>query len=481
MILKTYEITLFCRTILKLNNKMKNLFTENIAKYLLVALALSAIVLLPELCAADEQTSSDRMQKILLDDLEKASDKLHIEAKKLYNDGKYWEAARDLIILLDFYQDYSNIDDAVFLLGDCLYEIGIMDGATRIYRYLVKKFIRSPLLPRALLGLQRIEYDTGNYARCLEFYNAISRGTPEQDVLDVSRYYASLAYFHFKDYPNAVKIADEISDASPYFDYGMYTKGLSLLKMKNIRDAIHSFRKVCSLPIISDERRSVVDESHLTLGYLYYELGYTEHALGEFRAVSSGHDQYGEALIAEAWAAIKLEKYKEAVTPLTELIANFPESESAEEAFFLLGRSYLKLTMYEEALKVYEHLLAIFPEKEMVPAIVREVNSSLTEETIKIEKIKMDLLVMESRLLDALPIGQDDGTPTQLVEEKQKIADSRMALLKQLQVERETFTDLSDQMASLQQLAERRETRRDWRAYAQYGKSRALFLINRPQ
>lgn len=428
-----------------------------------------------------DQTSSRRMESALQDDLENASEKLHFEAKRHLKEARYWEAARDLIILLDFYPDYSQIDDAVFILGDCLYEIGIMDGATRIYRYLVKKFIRSPLLPKALLGLQRIEYDTGNYARCIEFYNAIVRGTPEQDVLDVARYYAGQSYYSFKDYPNAIKIIDEMNENSPYYDYAHYTKALALLRMKQIRQSIKSFRTVCNLPVISDERRTVVDESHLTLGYLYYELGYNEHALAEFRSVSSSHERYDDALIAEAWAAINMDIHNEAIPPLTELISLFPNNDTSEEAFFLLGKSYLKIDMFDEALRVYEHLLAIFPEKEMVPSIVREVNLSLTEEKINIEKIKMVLLVMESRLLDSIPLGQDDQLPVYLKEEKQKIAETRMDLLKKIQTERETFNSLSNQMQQLQALAERRESRRDWRAYAQYGKSRALFMKTKEQ
>jgi tetratricopeptide (TPR) repeat protein len=452
----------------------------NIFYYILIVTGFFTVTL-SHAFNAPNQELSNRMENILLDDLERASEKLHFEAKRNVNDAKYWEAARDLIILLDFYPDYSQIDDAVFILGDCLYEIGIMDGATRIYRYLVKKFIRSPLLPRALLGLQRIEYDTGNYARCIEFYNAIVRGTPEQDVLDVSRYYAGQSYYSFKDYPNAIKIIDQINENSPYYDYGHYTKALALLRMKQIRQAVKSFRLVCKLPVVSDERRAVVDESHLTLGYLYYELGFNEHALAEFRSVSSSHNSYDEALIAEAWSAINLNKHNEAIPPLTRLISLFPENDTSEEAFFLLGKSYLKIDMFEEALRVYEHLLAIFPEKEMVPSIVREVNLSLTEEKIKIEKIKMDLLVMESRLLDSIPFEKDGKLSAYLNDEKQKIAETRMALLKQIQTERKTFASLSDQMQQLQSLAERRESRRDWRAYAQYGKSRALFLINKEQ
>ena len=439
------------------------------------------LVMLVRIGVVYPQPEADMMDRTLARELEKASEKLLFEAERLYEEDQFWECARDLIILLDFNPNYSKIDQAVFLLGDCLYQLGIMDGAKRIYRYLVKKYIRSPLLPRALLGLQRIEYDTGNYNRSIEFFNAISRGTPPRDILDVARYYAGLSFYHIKDYPNAIKTLRNIGENSPYYDYGLYSIGLSMLRMKRVRDAIRAFRAVIRLPIVNDERRYVVDETHLTLGYIYFELGYYKHALGQFKAVSSNHEHYNDALLAQSWAAINMEKYNEAVAPLTDLLTLYPEDDTNEEAFFLLGRCYLKLGMYDEALRVYEHLIEIFPERDVVPAIVKEVNLSLAEENVKIEKIKMELLMMESKLLDVIPYQVDESTPSYLKEEREKLNELRMMLLKRIQQERKTFNEFTEQLAKLRKLAERREQRRDWRAYAQYGKSRALFMKTRQQ
>ncbi len=429
----------------------------------------------------EELAGSSQLKKSLKDDLEGVSGKLFYEAQNYYNDGQYWEGARDLIILLDFYPSYSKIDQVVFLLGDCLYEINILDGATRIYKYLVKKYIRSPLLPRALLGLQRIQFDTGNYNRCIEFYNAINRGNPSQDILNVAQYYAGLAFYHLKDYPNSIKVLSQIDESSPYYDYGLYSMGLSLLRMKKVRRAINTFRAICRLPVVNNERRNVLDEAHLTLGYIYFELGYYKYALSQFRDVSSNHDHYKDALIAEGWTAINLEMYEEAVTPLTKLLTQYPGDENNEEAFFLLGRCYLKLAKYDDALKVYEHLIEIFPEREVVPTLVNEIDMSLAEENVRIEKIKMNLLMLESRLLDAMPLQSEPTSPTYLKEEGDKINDTRISLLKRIHEERKTFNSISSQMKELRKLAVRKENRRDWRAYAEYGKSRALFMKTQKQ
>ncbi len=455
-------------------DKLNRAITGSMA--LLAGLVLTFFAAPNDASAQRDAAKSTRAQRMAAEELERASDKLFYEAQRLFEQGDYWGCARDLIIQMDFNPNYFRIDEVVFTLGDCLYELGLEDGAARLYKHLVTKYIRSPFLPRALLGLQRLEYDNENFPRCLEFYGAISRGNPSEDILDASEYFAGLSYYKLKDYPSAIQILTKISDKSPYYDYGMYAVGQSMLRMKSVRKAINTFRDICRLPVMSDERRKVINETHLTLGYLYYELKYYKQALSEFRAVTSNHDHYADALLAAGWAATRLDNYAEAIAPLTTLINRFPENESNEEAFFLLGRCYLKLGLFDQALKVYEHLIAVSPDRDVVPAILREVNQSLAAESTKIEKIRLDLLVLETKLLDLLPINHENSLPAAVRQEKERLAEVRGALLKRIQEERQTFDVLSAQMNQLRNLATLKEDRRDWKAYAEYGKSRALFL-----
>ncbi len=416
------------------------------------------------------------MQKFVDRDLERASEKLHYEIKGLFEAGRYWECARDLIILIDFYPNYSKIDNAIFTLGECLYEVGLFQSATKMYRFLITKHIRSRYLGHALLGLQRIEYDRGDYGRCIEFYNAILRGSPKKNILNCAKYYAGLSHYQIKDYPRAIELLSGIEDDSPYYDYGLYTKGLSQLRMKKVKRAVKTLNEVLRLPIVNDERRSVVDETRLTLGYLYYELEYYNYALKQFLVVSSDHKNYQDALLAAGWAAVKLKYYGEAVGPLTDLLSRFPDNLYADEALFLLGRCYLKLEMYDEALKIYDHILELYPERNFLPVILHEVNQTLTDERQKAEKINLELLMLESRLLEVLPVGLDGTAPDHLKKEKKKLKQIRTSLLERIQKERQNFKAITEQMDELEKMAEIKESRRNWRAFAEYGKSRALFL-----
>ncbi|MBN2355798.1 tetratricopeptide repeat protein [candidate division KSB1 bacterium] len=409
--------------------------------------------------------------------MEKSSEKLFLEARSSFEDKDYWDAARDLIILIDFNANYSRTDEVLFLLGECLYEIGLQNSAAKLYRHLLTKYLRSPFLPRAMLGLQRTEYDRKDFARCIEYHNAISRSNAPRPVMDASYYFAGLSYYTVRDFPRAIDLLDKLSSKSPYYEYGQYTLALSYLRMKNVRKAINTFKDICTLTIESDERRNIVDETHLTLGYLYYELGFYEQAGEHFRNVSSNHAHYDAALLAAGWSSIQLGDQLQAITPLTSLVTLYPEKENTEEALFLLGHCYLKLQIYDGALKVYDQLISMFPNRDIIPAIIEEVQSNLLDESITIEKMKTELLVLESNFLDALPLNEADGAvPEHLKEERALLIEARQNLMARIQEERKKFEELTYKMELLQQMTKRRQSRRDWRAFAEYGKSRVLFL-----
>jgi tetratricopeptide (TPR) repeat protein len=442
---------------------MKNLFLK-ISFLVLIFTGTSAPVF-----AQTDYSDAER-------DLEKASDKLYVQADRRFKDGKYWEAARDLIVLLDFYPRYSRIDEATYILADCLYEIGLNDGANKLYRHLVKNYVRSPYLPNALLGLQRVKYDQHDYVKSLEFFKVVDRTNPPEHIHDASRYIAGLCYQRLHEYSQAVTVLSAVSDNSPFYPYALYTLAINHLRLKNVRQAIESFRRIRKLSITNTARKRVLDETHLTLGYIYYELGYYQQALNEFNDVSPDHSSHQDALLAAGWASIKLERFKQATLPLTELVANDPTDELAEEGLFLLGRCYLKMGLYSEALSVYENLINIFPRREVIPNMVNEINLTLEAESIKMERIKLDLLMLETKLLDMLEISSEQPMPEHIQQEQDRIAEARIGLLKRIREERETFEKMSYLIDKMKRRTEVKQDRRDWRAYAEYGRTRAKFL-----
>ena len=412
---------------------------------------------------------------------QKSSQRLYSEARRHFLAENYWEAARDLIILLDFNPDFEKTDEVILTLAECMYEIDLPQGAERLYQHLITHLLRSPLQPNALLGLERIEYDRRDWTRCIEYHQIIMRSTAPPLIMDAANYFAGLAYYQLRDFPKSMESLVQVSIKSPWYPFAQYNLSLAQMRMKQVPRAVATLRAICDLPVESEQIRILIDECRMTLGYLFYELERYTQALEQFQMVSPTHSRHDAALLAAGWCQVQLGNLTAAIKPLTQLLIHHPGTESNEEGLFLLGRCFMKLRRYDHAIRVYDHLITIFPSKEEMPAITQEVQSVLFDEEIEVEKMQTNLLILESELIDVLPLRVTwPDVPDHLQEERQKLLDIRQGLLRRIKEERIRGNALADEMDELRRLSQRKQSRMDWRAYAEFGKSRALFMQSMP-
>lgn len=165
-------------------------------------------------------------------EIERAAINLYNEAVKKFKKKLYWKSAVDLIVVLDFYAEFSKLDDVIHQLGNCLYEMGMYDGADRMYRYLLKAFPKTPNLPSAILGLQKVYYQQKDYQKSLRFYRALEAHYSHFNGINESRYYAGQAHFHLKNYTLVPQLVRHIGTRSEFYPFGLYTSGLAHLKKK---------------------------------------------------------------------------------------------------------------------------------------------------------------------------------------------------------------------------------------------------------
>lgn len=159
---------------------------------------------------------------------------MHLYRKALdkYKEDLYWKSALDLIVLLDFYPEFSKMDGVIYHLGNCLYELNMLEGADRLYRYLLRSIPKTPLLPDALLGLQKVYYKKKNYQQSLRFYKALEAHYSNDEIIYESRYYAGQSYYHLSNYVLVPEIIAHIDKNSEFYPFGLYTSGLAYLKKK---------------------------------------------------------------------------------------------------------------------------------------------------------------------------------------------------------------------------------------------------------
>ncbi len=165
-------------------------------------------------------------------ELERNGKRLLSDARKKYQAGEYWKSAMDLIFIVDFYTDFSRLDEALQLLGASLYEMEMYEASNRVYRYLMQNMPGTALLPEAMLGMQKAYYQRGEYELSLKFYKALESHYATFDGMNESRYYAGQAYYHLRNYTLASNIVGQIEKGSEFYAFGRYTGALADLKKK---------------------------------------------------------------------------------------------------------------------------------------------------------------------------------------------------------------------------------------------------------
>ncbi|MDW7679987.1 MAG: tetratricopeptide repeat protein, partial [bacterium] len=86
----------------------------------------------------------------------------------------------------------------------------------------------------------------------------------------------------------------------------------------------------------TDLNASIIrNESLLKLGYLHYQRGEYDRALGYFSQISRGFENYDEGLLGQAWANLKKGKYDVAVNKVDVLSNNYLMSNYTYEALVL--------------------------------------------------------------------------------------------------------------------------------------------------
>jgi TolA-binding protein len=164
--------------------------------------------------------------------MDRAAARLYQDARKNYDEKSYWKAARELIIVLDYYPSFSQSDGVLYHLGESMYQMAMYKSSAKMFRFLLTTYPQSEYAGEALYGLQRISYQTENHGECLKIFSGLAAKFAEDDVIDGAHYYAGMSYYNQRDYDNTITTLGKVRSRSEYFDHSLYTIGLAYLKKK---------------------------------------------------------------------------------------------------------------------------------------------------------------------------------------------------------------------------------------------------------
>lgn len=216
------------------------------------------------------------------------------------------------------------------------------------------------------------------------------------------------------------------------------------------------------------------NRTKLVLGLTYFELGDFNQAIDYLKDVPPDDENHPRALLGLGWCYLKLQQYYKMVKPLETFVADYQGSEYLPEVYLLLGQAHLKIRLYDKAISYFSQILNRFPPKAENGALLESISGKIAPIEQQIEQQRLDLLLQESKLLQTLHLPSRKWIPGYMKKEIREIEKRRSTLLNNIDQEKKSLTEMVQTLQSIRILLKIQA--RDWRSYAEYGISRALFL-----
>jgi len=282
-------------------------------------------------------------------------------AAEMYNFGFYDLAERSFSEILSRYAFAGQLDDCLFYKAESNYRLARYLHAEKDFSNFTKEYPASVFMPQVYKRLIRIAYHFGNYEQVLTYLRTI-RATMSSSDRDYEEFLlmGAIAAQRSSQFEQVVSFTSEIPPASLFYHEARFLMGEAYAGSANLTEAINTFKALDALPGLEPDFHFTI---LLKLGYLHYESGNYEAAIGTFDQIAGNFKQYDRVLVGYGWSYYKIELAKSVASDrdftfakryLELLRDEFTSSDYTLEAQTLLGYIYQLESKADKAITNFE-------------------------------------------------------------------------------------------------------------------------------
>ncbi len=280
---------------------------------------------------------------------------LYNKARKLYADGKYWDAFFLFSRLSTEFPDFFKIDWVEHYRGSCLEELDMREASIKNYEKVKSSFPLSSATPHSDLGLMRVVYRKGDFNRVATQFNELSK----PNVPDSLRYHATYlmgqAYLQQNNQAKAMDAFSRIPDGHP--DYVFAQHGIAVAQAQSgaeLSNVVATLENCVGVKTNSDAEKEIINRSYLFLGYIFYEENTLSKAIVSLRMVPQSSIYAEDALLGQGWTSLKARQWTDCVS-VGQMLQKTTDKDILKcEGMLIESYGHLLLKNYVQALKVLQ-------------------------------------------------------------------------------------------------------------------------------
>jgi TolA-binding protein len=401
------------------------------------------------------------------------ADRRVLDAQVLFGLKNFQEAATILLDVIEKWPNSRAYDDALFLLGESLFQARDYYSARNYLEIFAQKSGGSKKEQEALQRLIEISFRTGDYEHVDE-YLAKLQNIPSQNLEPATPYVrAKLFFFRGRD-EDALAGFSTLQPNNPYYFQARYFIATIMVKKGDLAGASVTYDSLLRLQAPDDSAKEIQDLCRLALGRILYERSQFDKAIDAYQSIPRQSKYFSEALDEQAWTYIKAKEWQKAWRSVDLLLLNNPDLPDAPDKRLLLGNLQLRIGNFFLASEAFSNVRDEFDpvQRQLQSVIVRSQSDPAYFDNLvgkSLEKFDISVFVppaaakwvrAEPDVARMIGLATDVGDLQRDLEESQKLVDriqramqspSRTGIFPDLAAARTKSVELQNELINIRQ------------------------------
>jgi tetratricopeptide (TPR) repeat protein len=274
-----------------------------------------------------------------------AADRRVLDAQVQLSVKNYDEAATIALDVVERYPNSRAYDDAVYLLGESLFQARDYYSARHYLVEAVAKKDGSKPEQQALQRLVEIALRTGDYENVDVYLNRL-QSLPASAIAPTVPYVRAKYYYFRGKLDDAEQVFSSIPSSNPYYFQARYFLSTIKVKKGDLAGAATGYDDLLKLQPPDESAKDIQDLARLAIARIYYERSQFDKAIEVYLAVPRQSKYWAEALREQAWTYIKAKDWQRAYRSVNLLLLYDPDTADAPDLRLLEGNLELRMNNF---------------------------------------------------------------------------------------------------------------------------------------
>jgi tetratricopeptide (TPR) repeat protein len=274
-----------------------------------------------------------------------AADRRVLDAQVLFTLKNYEEAATILLDVVEKYPNTRAYDDAVYLLGESLFQAKDFYSARHYLQMAASKNNGSKTEQQALQRLVEIALKTGDYDN-VDSYLTRLQNLPVTSMEPTVPYVRGKYFFFRGRLDDAAQVFAGIPPSNPYYFQSRYFLATIEVKKGDLAGAMTSYDALLKQQAPDDASKDVQDLAKLAIARILYERSQFDKAIEVYLSIPRQSHYWVDALREQAWTYIKAKDWQRAYRSINLLLLQEPDTNDAPNLRLLEGNLQLRMSNF---------------------------------------------------------------------------------------------------------------------------------------